>query len=452
MNRKSIRILRSQTKGALVLFVAFALGIFPSADAQESAQQSPAAPPWQEQAIDYARIMSHVKWTPVADGMPRRSGHFEKGTEYTGVPYSSVKYVGRYIGFDIFLKTFLAAVENPQSVLYTENLLGEVKNAECYYGKVCSSYTCYALQCGLWYVSRLHNPPYREGVSLVEPHSARGARPGDFIYTPPAKKGGGSHVELITEISKDENGSVTHVRIEESAPPTTRNGNLEAKEFDKHISSRNRKLYRITDHDAWREGNRADAFLFPNYEEDSATPRINRVLLLDRGDWVPYETGQPVKINVMDRDEQGVKSLVIRRGNEVVERIENPGQGVVERTFSECGDYTAHCLMKDGSESRACEFAVCDLQLRLPEQEVSRSEPWEIEFSSEHMEVIIVYLKSVKNGYDEHNLFPTDEDRKRGRITVPPNLIRDEGRMQIWLMGENRYGRLKKLGEVMVKD
>src|SRR5690606_26642874 len=80
----------------------------------------------QQKSVEYARIMSRVKWTPVADGMPKRGGHFTAGEEYTGVPYSSVKHVGRYIGFDIFLKTFLAAVENPKSVLYTENLYGEV--------------------------------------------------------------------------------------------------------------------------------------------------------------------------------------------------------------------------------------------------------------------------------------------------------------------------------------
>jgi hypothetical protein len=157
---------------------------------------------WQEKAVEYARIMSRVKWTPVADGMPKRGGFFKDGTEYTGVPYSSVKTVGRYIGFDIFLKTFLAAVQNPHSVLYTENLYGEVKNAECYYGKVCSSYTSYALQCGIWYVSRLHGPPYRDGVIQVEPQSAQSARVGDVIYTPPATATGGSHVELVTGITK----------------------------------------------------------------------------------------------------------------------------------------------------------------------------------------------------------------------------------------------------------
>ncbi|NQT12479.1 MAG: hypothetical protein HQ582_07015, partial [Planctomycetes bacterium] len=34
--------------------------------AQEAKESSRA---WQEQAVEYARIMSRVKWTPVADGM-----------------------------------------------------------------------------------------------------------------------------------------------------------------------------------------------------------------------------------------------------------------------------------------------------------------------------------------------------------------------------------------------
>jgi hypothetical protein len=104
-----------------VIVVALAIAAYlPGSSFAEDAKRSSRA--WQEQAVEYARIMSRVKWTPVASGMPnRRGGYFEEGTEYTGVPYSSVKAVGRCIGFDIYLKTFLAAVENPHSVLYTEN-------------------------------------------------------------------------------------------------------------------------------------------------------------------------------------------------------------------------------------------------------------------------------------------------------------------------------------------
>ncbi|MEX2580738.1 MAG: hypothetical protein WD342_16895 [Verrucomicrobiales bacterium] len=452
----TFRVVQSSRQSTILLSVAVlvltATRPAPAVDDSVAGKDQPDPVSWREEAVDYARIMSHVKWTPVADTMPKRGGHFEAGKEYTGVPYSSVKHVGRYIGFDIYLKTFLAAAENPLSVLYTENLHGKVKNAETYYGKVCSSYTSYALQCGIWYVSRLHGPPYRDGVEEVTPATAPSAEIGDVIYTPPAKKGGGSHVEMVTEVVRDAEGGVTHVRIEESRPETTSDTLRSAKAFDAHLAARNRKLYRITDLDAWRGGNRADALRFPNYEEDSATPVINRVLLLDRGDWVPYHKSEPVKIHVMDRDDQGVEALVIRRGDEMFERIEGPGKGVLERTFSICGDYTVHAELSDGSRSQACEFAVCEMDVRLPEEPVSRAEPWEIEFRTDNLDVAIVYLKSVKNGWDEHNVFVTERDRERGRVTIPAGLIEDPGRMQVWVFGENRYGRLKEKGEILVEE
>ncbi len=427
------------------------LASVPGQPAQGGEQdQSGTTPSWQERSIEYARIMSGVKWTPVAEGMPGRGGFFTPGKEYTGVPYSSVKQVGSYIGFDIFLKTFLAAVENPQSVLYTENLYGKVSNAECYYGKVCSSYTSYALQCGIWYVSKQQGPQFRDGIVLVEPQSADAAQPGDVIYTPPATRNGGSHVELITEVIRDASGQVTHVRVEESRPQTTSNTLRAAAAFNSHLAARNRELYRITDLDAWRGENRAESFLFPNYEDDSATPRINRVLLLDRGDWVPYFKGQPVKINIMDRDGQGVRALVIKRGDQVVEEIESPGLGVIERSFETCGDYSAYCRMMDGSQSQACQFALCELNATLPSQKISRGQPWDIQLTTDNMNAIIVYFKNSNDGYDEHNVFITEADRRAGKVTIPAHVTQKAEKMQAWLIGENRYGRLKKSWSIRI--
>jgi len=407
--------------------------------------------PWQQQAVEYARIMSRVKWTPVADGMPnRRGGYFEQGTEYTGVPYSSVKTVGRCIGFDIYLKTFLAAVENPHSVLYTEDLSGKVSNAATYYGKVCSTFTSYALQCASPNRSTHHGPEFRSGVVLVDPQSAQAAEPGDIIFTPPAKPGGGSHVEIVTAVEKS-GERVTAVRVEDSWPPTTRNLLRDASGFDAHISSRGRRLYRITDFDAWRGPNKAESFQFPNYEEDSATPAINRVLLLDRGDWVPYYRDQPVKFNVMDKDSQGVESLVVKRGDRVVEQIALRGTGVIERSLTVCGDYTAQCVMRDGSLSPACEFAVCDLDLRLPADAPTRTEPWEIQFTCRNLRAILVHLRSTKNLYDRYDVWLTDQDRRRGNVAIPPGLVQDAGPVRVWLVGENKYGRLTRQQEVVVE-
>ncbi len=376
--------------------------------------------PWQQQAAECARILSRVEWTPTAATMPNRSGgYFTQGKRYTGVPYSSVKTTGRCIGFDIYLKTFLAAVENPRSVLYTENLPGKVPNAAPYYGTVCSTFTSYALQCAIPYRSSNHGPEMRDGVGLVEPQSAQAAQPGDVIYTPPATVGGGSHVELVTGIERS-GDRVTAVRVEESTPPTTRTLLRKARDFDAHLAARNRRLYHITDRDAWHGANKAESFRFPNYAEDSATPTINRVLLLDRGDWVAYHRDQTVKFNIMDRDSRGVQALVIRRGDTIVERIPVQGTGVVERDFAECGDYTAHCVLADGSASQACEFAVCELDLTLPAGSPRRSESWDVVFTARNLRVVTVQILNPKPPYERWYVWLTDQDRREGRPPCQP--------------------------------
>lgn len=421
--------------------------------AMAAAGPAPAAPPplWQRDAADRARILSQVKWTPVAGTMPnRKGGFFEKGREYTGVPYSSVRAEGRCIGFDISLRTFLAAVENPRSVLYTESLAGKVPNAAAYYGSVCSAYTSYALGCGIPEVSRRYGPPVSRGIVLIEPQSAQSAQVADVIYTPHATETSGSHVEMVTAVTKDNGGRVVSVRVEESRPPTTKTTDRSAADFDAHLAAKERRLFRITDLDAWRGANRAEIFRFPNYKTDTATPAINRALLLDLGDWVPYQKGQPVRFNVMDRDHRGAKALVILRDGQLVEEIALDGPGVVERQFAACGDYTAHVVHRDGSASPACEFAVCDLDLRLPAHSVSLSADWKVEFGSGNMDVIAIYLYNQADSYGRHPLFVTEAQRKAGSLTVPAGLLRKPGTLQVWLIGEHRLGRLKARKDIQL--
>jgi hypothetical protein len=420
----------------------------------EEHEQGPGSPggtvPWREAAADYARILSQVKWTPVAETMPnRRGGHFEKGKEYTGVPYSSVRSVGRYIGFDVSVRTFLAAVDNPHSVLYTENLRGKVPNAACYYGTVCSAYTSYALQCGFPFVSRHHGPGDRDGVTEVTSPTAQSVLVGDVIFTPPRP---GSHVEIVTGISRDERGNVTHVLVEESAPPTTRTTNRTAARFNAHLSTADRTLYRIHGLDAWRSDNTADAFQFPNYQADAETPAINRTLLLDLGDWVPYHKEQIVKFNVMDRDQLGVQQLIIQREGKTVETIPLAGTGIIERSFAECGDYAAFVVRKDGSRSPACEFAVCDLSLNVLHDSLLLDREWELEFASNNMNVIAIHLWNESNSYGRYTVFVSDEDRQRGGVTMAGNLLQKPGQLQVWLIGEHRYGRLKARQDILVDE
>jgi len=139
---------------------------------------------------------------------------------------------------------------------------------------------------------------------------------GDVIYTPPLAEGSGSHVEIVTAVERDREGRVISVRVEESTPPTTTTTIHTPDRFDSHLAARSKQLLRVNDPDTWRGGNRGEFHHFPNHAADAAAPSINRALLLDLGDWVPYRKGQPVRFNVMDRDGLGVQPLVIRRDGE----------------------------------------------------------------------------------------------------------------------------------------
>jgi hypothetical protein len=399
---------------------------------------------WQATAAAHAHILSQVKWSPVADTMPaRKGGFFEKGQEYTGVPYSSVKSEGRYIGFDINLRTFLAAVQNPLSVLYSENLADKTPNSAGFYGTVCSSFTSYALQCAIPEVSRRHGPGVGKGVELVQPQTAQAAQVGDVIYTPHTSANSGSHVEMVTAVTRDDQGQVLSVLVEESRPPTTKTTRRTPADFAAHLALKNKQLFRITDLNAWRDGNRAESLLFPNYSLDATPPQINRTLLLDLGDWVPYQKGQPVKINVMDRDALGVKTLVIQRDGQPVEEVPLTGPGLVERTFTTCGNYTAHVVRPDGTASPACQFAICDLGFRLPPGSAPLAQDWHLDFTSENMEIAAVYLYNEADSYGRHPIVLTPEQRRSGKTTIPTGLLKKPGTLQVWLIGQHPLGRLK---------
>lgn len=64
----------------------------------------------------------------------------------------------------------------------------------------------------------------------------------------------------------------------------------------------------------------------------------------------------------------------------------------------------------------------------------------------------ILYFKNSANASDEHNVFVTEEDRKSGKVTIPASVIHKANKMQIWLIGENQYGRLKQRRDIQVTD
>ena len=74
----------------------------------------------------------------------------------------------------------------------------------------------------------------------------------------------------------------------------------------------------------------------------------------------------------------------------------------------------------------------------------------EISFRSENMKNITVHLMSLTNSFTRHNLFVSEHDREAGRLIIPGDLLKDKGRMQLWLIGEYRCGRLKERKDITI--
>ena len=178
-----------------------------------------------------AEQFAGVKWTPIT-AVPKNTYNstnktFPAGTRVTGVPYSSVKELDKFIGKDVSLHTFMTAVNNPYSLLYTENV-SEANSASawgktyhgvncaCYFGQVCSEFSAMASGGAIDYATALYswlNKYYHKAVKIFD-QSAQGVRIGDALWTE-------GHMRMVYAVKKNASGEVTHVRIAESTYGST---------------------------------------------------------------------------------------------------------------------------------------------------------------------------------------------------------------------------------------
>lgn len=163
----------------------------------------------------------NIKWTPVRSGfaathaeevydMVNGRKYFKQGVEYTGIPYTSTNFLGRAVGTDVSVETFMTAVKNPNSVLYTEDLrdYNVPGGVGPYYGGNCSSFTN-AVQ-GIQCVCRGRNNNFAGNRILESPQNAEALQIGDVIYlTNPQPDSG--HTIAVIGIEKDEHGFITKI-------------------------------------------------------------------------------------------------------------------------------------------------------------------------------------------------------------------------------------------------
>ena len=184
-----------------------------------------------------ASQMAALEWTPLAP-VPMNIDYFYANQRVIGIPYSSVKEINKYIGFDVSYHTFMTAVHNPYSVLYTENI-GQPPysgtNCATYYGTVCSAAIAYAMDLDY----PLSSSAFTKSSSfhLVNFTKLEDLKTCDVLYQP-------GHVIMIYKLDKDKSGAVTKVTIFESNAPVTNLKQYTEAEFNARMRDGNFTVYR----------------------------------------------------------------------------------------------------------------------------------------------------------------------------------------------------------------
>lgn len=332
-----------------------------------------------ENALNRARHMLGIRWTPrmevdIEKPAPSagsylfatRNGKEAQNAAPIPIPYSSARMHDGLVGVDISIDTFVSAVQNPASIVYTRNIhdfdddafLCTIRNGYFAYGTVCSAFVDYALDLPI------HRCTHEWGSApefceILAPTADKLALCDTLVTTRPDGHTGG-HVRMVTGIARNEQQRVCMVEISEGRTVYPASGWYSAAEINK----------------VFEEGGKRER-LFRYRYLDSVAPHAplmaaaNPELMLNRGSFSNYHAGEPVEFNICCEAE----TLVIE-GEDTCHEIPLKDlaptmiQGNAYQIYStvnlKSGRYAAHCV-QGARKTAAVYFNV----VRLPKVQLT---------------------------------------------------------------------------------
>ena len=385
-----------------------------------------------------AKQLSEIKFTPKGN-IPSTSASdgFEPNIEYTGMPYSEALQFEKYIGFNVSLKTFMTAVNNPYSVLYTEDIdktrnvsaLGNnylVTNCGSYYGAVCSSFTGYAFGYdNLWQTYDMRWLS-KQGVFIeVFDNSSNGIRLFDVIWYD-------GHVVLVTDIVRNDKGVPVTFEISEGAHNTVQKHTMTADAVDNYIKSHNGKVYRYRD---MYKNISYEKSEFVAVDGEEITPySYNNDICTCYGDCAVVADWEKIIINYT---KSAYTSMEVYKDDELIDTLEITASShsvdLSDKGYG-YGSFKAR-LVNDSLVSDFTYWIVCDTNAttNLDEDDLT------VNFSSANGKPVYVKLKTLA-GSVRATYILTDEDIKNGSCTFKAKeLINEQNRI---LPNEKLYARV----------
>ena len=286
-----------------------------------------------ENAYRKAHQLIDLVWTPssaiVDYGKGSTSWTFPAGVQQTGLPYSSVKEIGTYVPQDVSISTFMTALQNPHSLIYTENVNGDhsttahgfnyngVPTCGPYYGATCSSFVLYCLGISTrWSTAQFGYLATTGALKKIADQSAAGVQLMDIVW----KSG---HCALITDIYRDDRGRPVKIIVSEAVNITSSGYKVYQREYSYETFQQRRIvddkgiIYRYV-----RLRDNVDYTPTPynqvEYDPVPVVPAANNDICTYAGDYAAFRIGFPVKINAT---KGSYTSMIVKQGSTTVANI-----------------------------------------------------------------------------------------------------------------------------------
>ena len=298
------------------------------------------------QMVCLARIkqLRDITLVPVLD-LPYNHGVRPAGEPTTGIPYSSVRLTDKFVGFNVSIHTFMTALHNPKSVLYTRTYpeFYDGPNAVCWYGLNCSVFLCYAW--GLPYHSATAALPTLDCVEPVAPE--------DMQLCDGMVSNYAGHAQIISGIIRNADGSIKEIELSESGSYGTKKRSLISyADFvsyyiveEKYTIYRNKLLY---------EANYEPCKFIPLFDEPSEEI-VYSDLCTDLGDRACINSDETITLNPIKTS--GYTGINLYKDGVLLNTY---AVGDVELSGLEAGKYEAR-LVPEG-DNASTSFIVCDVK------------------------------------------------------------------------------------------
>ena len=364
-------------------------------------------------AVKKAHQMTDLEFVPLASFKANSDKTYETGKKYKGLLYSSVKETNTFVGMDVSFHTFMTALHNPKSVLYTEDvskLPYHGTNCAAYYGTVCSGLVDYALGIGLY--TRSYEIPQADCMELVSNQSAAGLEVADVLW----RKG---HVAMVTGIWKDAKGNIERIEICQAQHGGSHRSYKNSSEaFNEMLAKGKWKIYRYKD--LKKNVTYTPLTQFVAVEGEKKTPfEYNDDICTNKGDKSCYIVGEKVVLNVA----KGFNSIEIYKDEKLYKTVSIDKNLDVLLENLPYGDYKARVVSRR-KKSEYSYWKVIDVNVSLDEKNSrvvfssANSVPVYLEFcslsgSSFSKNVYAISEDDVKNGYKRVNIPQSKDYRKK---------------------------------------